>query len=92
MPSAPASATFWNLAPHGDAAGAVEYLEQSQRLVTATLAEMDDTLLDERRATQFGVEWPARRVLAVLLDEQVHHGAEVGLLRDLYSARNGDKV
>ena len=36
------------------------------------------------RPTQFGVEWPARQVLAVLIDEQTHHGAEVALLRDLY--------
>ena len=78
----PGVRNFGDLAPHGDAAGAIEYLEESQRLVTATLAELDDARLDEMRPTHFGVDWPARRVLAVLLDEQVHHGAEVGLLRD----------
>ena len=45
----PGQRNFWDLVPHGDAAGAVEYLEQSQRLVTGTLAEMDDTQLDEMR-------------------------------------------
>ncbi len=80
----PARRNFWDLAPHGDAAGAVAYLEESQRPITATLAEMDDERLDEPRPTHVGTPWPARRVLTVLLDEQVHHGAEVALLRDLY--------
>ncbi len=80
----PARRNSWDLAPHGDAAGAVAYLEESQRPITATLAEMDDERLDEPRPTHVGTPWPARRVLTVLLDEQVHHGAEVALLRDLY--------
>jgi hypothetical protein len=78
---------FWDLAPHGDADGAIDYLVESQRPVTETLRLFDDVALDEMRPTHFGVEWPARRVLAVLIDEQVHHGAEVGLLRDLYRHR-----
>jgi len=77
---------FWDLAPHGDAVGAIEYMTQSQGPITATLAELDDDALDEMRPTHFGVDWPARRVLSVLIDEQVHHGAEIGLLRDLYRA------
>ncbi len=83
----PGLRNFRDLAPHGDAAGAVKYLAESQRLVTAALAEMDDERLDEMRPTHFAVEWPARRVFAVLIDEQVHHGAEVALLRDLYRNR-----
>jgi hypothetical protein len=78
---------FWDLAPHGDAAGAIDYLLQSQSPITATLSTLADAALDEMRPTQFGVEWPARRVLSVLIDEQVHHGAEIGLLRDLYRTR-----
>ena len=78
---------FWDLAPHGDAVGAIEYLRESQGPITATLAELDDVALDEMRPTQFGVAWPARRVVAVLIDEQVHHGAEIALLRDLYRSR-----
>jgi hypothetical protein len=35
----------------------------------------------------FGVAWSASRVLSVLIDEQVHHGAEIALLRDLYRNR-----
>lgn len=80
----PGVRSFWDLPPHGDAAGAITHLEDSQRAVTATLAAMDDDLLEEIRPTPLGVGWPAVGVLSVLLDEQVHHGAEIGLLRDLY--------
>ena len=79
---------FLDLPPHGEAAGAIEYLQESQRPMTAVLAGMADDQLDELRPTQFGVEWPARRIISVLIDEQVHHGAEIGLLRDLYRYRS----
>ena len=75
---------FWDLAPHGSAVDAVDYLIESQTPISVTLAGLDDDELDEERPTQFGVAWPARRVLGVLVDEQVHHGAEIGVLRDLY--------
>ena len=80
------SRQYTDLAPHGDAAGAIAYLAESQRPVSATLADIDDERLDELRPTPWGERWPAGRILAVLLDEQVHHGAEIALLRDLYRA------
>jgi uncharacterized damage-inducible protein DinB len=83
----PGLRNFWDLAPHGDASGAIEYLRDSQEPITATLAELHDAELDVPRPTHFGHTWPARRVIAVLIDEQVHHGAEVGVLRDLYRYR-----
>ncbi len=83
----PGLRNFWDLVPHGEAVGAIEYLRDSQRPITATLAELDDDALDAMCPTQFGVEWPTRHVLSVLIDEQIHHGAEIGLLRDLYRAR-----
>jgi hypothetical protein len=83
----PGLRNFWDLVPHGDAAGAIEYLAESQAPIATTLSELDDAALDDIRPTQFGVEWPARRVLTVLIDEQVHHGAEIALLRDLYRSQ-----
>jgi hypothetical protein len=79
---------FWDLAPHGDSAGAIDYLGESQRPITTTLADIDDDQLDSMRPTHFGEEWPARRIFTVLIDEQVHHGAEIALLRDLYRYRD----
>jgi hypothetical protein len=78
---------FWDLAPHGDAAGAIEYLVESQGPVTSSLAQLDNEELDVQRPTHFGKPWPASRIFAVLITEQVHHGAEIGVLRDLYRYR-----
>lgn len=83
----PGRRNFWDLAPQGTAGAAIEHLLESQRPITDTLAALHDSDLDEMRPTHFGVEWPARRVLAVLVDEQLHHGAEVALLRDLFRYR-----
>jgi hypothetical protein len=83
----PGKKNFWDLVPHGSASEALGYLIKIQGPITTTLASLDDGMLDEERPTHFGVPWPARRVLAVLIDEQLHHGAEIGVLRDLYRAR-----
>jgi hypothetical protein len=85
----PGVRNFTDLPPHGTAAGAIEYLAESQRPVTATLDTLDDDALHELRPSHFGGERTARWVLTVLVDEQLHHGAEVGVLRDLYRRRSG---
>ncbi len=46
-------------------------------------AATDRDLLEERRSHLPGTR-TAGEVMRILLDEQVHHGAEVALLRDLY--------
>jgi hypothetical protein len=35
----------------------------------------------------WGEEWPTSRLFETLISEQVHHGAEISLLRDLYRNR-----
>jgi hypothetical protein len=52
---------------------------------------MSDDLLDDMRPTHFSVAWPAHRVFSTLIDEQVHHGAEIALLRDLYRRRDPER-
>jgi hypothetical protein len=83
----PGLKNFWDLAPHGDSAGAIEYLSESQQPVTVSLTHINDQELDVLRPTHFGKQWPGSRIIAVLINEQVHHGAEIGLLRDLYRHR-----
>jgi hypothetical protein len=84
----PGQRNFWDLAPHGDAVGAIAYLRQSQGPISATLSELTDDALDELRPTQFGDKWPAREVFLTLILEQDHHGAEIGVLRDLFRNRS----
>lgn len=83
----PGILSFGDLIPHGHAPEAVSYLQASQERVTRTLASMEPDQLVSARLTHFGEEWPAYRVISVLADEQIHHGAEVAVLRDLYRTR-----
>ncbi|HZO68851.1 MAG TPA: DinB family protein [Kribbellaceae bacterium] len=84
----PGELNFPDLEIHGTASSAAADLLASQRPVTAALRYLDDAGLDREVPTQFGGTWPAGEVLRTLLDEQVHHGAEISLLRDLYRNRS----
>ncbi|HZB67369.1 MAG TPA: hypothetical protein VE503_08105, partial [Ornithinibacter sp.] len=63
---------------------AVDWLAASQPPLTDALATVTDPGLDDLRPTNRGELIPTWRVFSTLIDEQVHHGAEIGLLRDLY--------
>jgi hypothetical protein len=52
--------------------------------VTAWLASACDSDLIEPRPSHLGGSRTAGEVMTILLDEQIHHGAEIALLRDLY--------
>lgn len=79
-----ASRNFTDLPVYGAAGPAIDDLIASQRPITDALTLVTDVTLDDPVPTQFGDPWPARRVFTTLLREQVHHGAEISLLRDLY--------
>jgi hypothetical protein len=80
--------TFRNRLPiYGAAGPAVDDLIASQRPITDALTLVTDVTLNDLVKTQFGENWPATRVFSTLLREQIHHGAEISLLRDLYRNR-----
>jgi len=83
----PATRTFLDLDIPGTAQAAADELVASQEPVAEALAGTDDAALGAPVPTHFGETWPAGRVFRTLLDEQVHHGAEISLLRDLYRNR-----
>jgi hypothetical protein len=77
--------SFLDLEIHGTAAAAVEDLVASQQRLADVLDRLDDAGLERDVATHLGDEpWTAAAVITTLIDEQIHHGAEIGLLRDLY--------
>ncbi|MGH8835127.1 MAG: DinB family protein [Actinomycetes bacterium] len=82
----PATASF-DLEMPGNASDAVDWLTASQRPLTEALGTVTDEGLDDLRLTSWGERIPARRVFTILINEQVHHGAEISLLRDLYRNR-----
>ncbi len=78
----------YDLEVPGSAAEAVDWLRASQEPLWAVLQELDDDDLGEPRLTNWGDQWPCERIWRTVIDEQVHHGAEISLLRDLYRNRD----
>jgi hypothetical protein len=70
-----------------NATDAVAWLAASQRPLLDTLRSLNDEELDRLRLTNWGEEWPTSRLFETLISEQVHHAAEISLLRDLYRNR-----
>lgn len=72
----------------GTAPEAVQWLLDSQSPLAGALSAItDDRRLDELVPTNWGDRWPVSRIFTTLINEQVHHGAEISLLRDLYRNR-----
>ena len=88
----PGRRSYHDLETCGSADAAVADLIASQRPVTEALDGMTDAALADPVGTPFGATWPAGTVLRTLLNEQVHHGAEIGLLRDLYPRLGGPRA
>jgi uncharacterized damage-inducible protein DinB len=82
----PATASF-DLEMPGNAAAATRWLRASQEPLIAVLAALSDSGLDTPRKTNWGEWWPCHKIFTTLIHEQVHHGAEISLLRDLYRNR-----
>ena len=69
--------------PH-TAADAIAALEQGHALLMRDLKALQDSDLELQRLTNWGEEWPD---VAGFLDDdppRLHHGGEIGALRDLY--------
>ncbi len=71
----------------GDVAEATDWLFASHEPVLDVLGGLTDAELDEIAPTHWGQQWPVHKILATVANEQVHHGAEISLLRDLYRYR-----
>ena len=62
---------------------AVQVWHDSRRPITDWLRTATDPDLADPRPSHLGDSKTAGEVVRVGLDEQVHHGAEIALLRDL---------
>lgn len=80
----PGERNFPDLAVPSTASDAIRHWYDSRQPVTAWLDRAADADLDEMRPSHLGGEKSAGDVISILVDEQVHHGAEIALLRDLY--------
>lgn len=72
----------------GTGVDAIRWLLESEGPLARTLSAIpDDGALDQLVPTNWGDRWPVGRIFTTLINEQVHHGAEISLLRDLYRNR-----
>lgn len=71
----------------GNASDAVDWLNASQPPLTEALATVTDEGLDDLRLTNWRERISTSRVFTILINEQVHHGAEISVLRDLHRNR-----
>ncbi len=63
--------------------GLVAWLHSSQDRLGAQVEGLDDAELVERRPAYFGAPRPLHGLISTMVVEHLHHGAEIGLLRDL---------
>jgi DinB superfamily len=80
----PGERNFPDLAVPSTAASAIDNWTQSRRPITEWIERATDEDLDEERPSHLGDTRSAGAVMQILIDEQIHHGAEIALLRDLY--------
>ena len=73
--------------------GSMAMLEEGQALLVADLHGLRDADLQEPCLTNWGETWPAWRIFWTMIDHDLWHGGEIGVLRDLYrgSPPRGDR-
>ena len=74
----------------GDRAGGLAWLEAAQERLAAAVDALSDEEVFEYRAAHWGQHLPVAHLISSMISENVHHIAEVGVLRDLHRghARN----
>jgi DinB superfamily len=69
--------------PH-EPASAIAWWEQGLLRFADKLAEVDDPALERAVTVPWGVTQSVERWVQTIVHENTHHGAEIGVLRDLY--------
>jgi hypothetical protein len=73
--------------PH-TAADAMSWLESAHALLSGALKDLSGADLAELRPTNWGEWWPTWRIFWTMAAHDLHHGAEIGCLRDLYRTKD----
>jgi hypothetical protein len=72
--------------PH-TAEGAKIWLEAGYQKIKSAIEKLSDEDLATPRKTNWGDEWPTWRIFWAMIYHDLHHGAEISCLRDLYEAK-----
>jgi hypothetical protein len=71
------------------AADAVASLEAWHAPLRSDLVGLHDDDLERPRLTNWGEQWPTWRIFWTMIEHDIHHGAEIGALRDLLRVTGG---
>lgn len=71
------------------AGDAIAQLEEGHAALASDLAALDDDELERPRATNWGEDWPTWKIFWTMIHHDIHHGAEIGALRDLHQLTRG---
>lgn len=63
---------------------ALDQLDEGHRLLAGDLQALSAGELEQPVKTNWGDEWPAWKIFWTMIEHDLHHGAEIGALRDLY--------
>lgn len=76
----------------GSATDAVAWLERAQSAFAKEVHSLDASLVDDLRPTHDGTRRAVGDVVWDIAVEHLHHGAEIGLLRDLIRGQPRDEL
>jgi uncharacterized damage-inducible protein DinB len=76
--------TWETIRTPGTAVDTMRLLEEGQAMLVEDLGDLSDEDLEREVLTNWGERWPAWRIFHTMVDHDVHHGAEIALLRDLF--------
>jgi len=80
----PQELTWTTIQTPSDLGASMATVERGQGLLVDDLASLSDDALKRRVLTNWGEEWPAWRIFTTMTAHDRHHGAEIGVLRNLY--------
>jgi hypothetical protein len=68
---------------------AIAQLEEGQQRLVEDLQSVGPADLERSVMTNWGEQWPAWKIFRTMIHHDIHHGAEIGALRDLYRVTRG---
>jgi len=84
----PAKLTFPEIDSAHTPALAIAQLEAGHAMLAGDLETLDDAGLENEVRTNWGEKWPARKIFWTMVNHDLHHGGEIGALRDLFRERD----
>ena len=67
---------------------AISLLEEGHKRLKDVLVKLTDTDLEKMVYTNWGEQWPIQKIFWVMISHDLHHGGEIGCMRDMYSMTN----